>query len=467
MDQSKVLLKSTLIYTIGNIGSKIITFCLLPVFTFYLSKSELGKYDLMLNTISLMVPFVNLQISDAVYRWLIESKGDDLVRRKAITNGLVIVTVSTLTFIGLFSLVSVFIHFEYRVYFVLILLVSCYLPFFQQIVRGLGNGKLYSAVGIINALLIALVNAFFIAFVKNGIAGLFFALILANAISIGFIIYSLKLNKYVSLNLFDFAEAKKMLGYSWPLIPNMISWWLISTIDRYIILYFLNTDANGIYAVSTRFPTIITVINSVFLLAWQDHAVVNSSESEFVSSTFRKYIIFEFSLIFLLIASSKFMVEYFIDERYLESWRYMPLLYLGVAFSSFAAYVGVGYQRERKTTGIFVTTLVGAVINIAVSSVLINFIGLYAPGIGVFVSFLVVYLIRLKETKSFFPVAVDNVLLYSLLLISFLITGLTFVENKAINILGIVVAIALAFYLNKDLIRKAVAKSLGRVNLAK
>ncbi|SDM67794.1 oligosaccharide flippase family protein [Siphonobacter aquaeclarae] len=463
MDQSKVLLKSTLVYTIGNIGSKIITFCLLPVFTFYLNKSDLGKYDLMLNTISLLVPFVNLQISDAVYRWLIESKGDEEIKKKAITNGLVVVTVSTLLFIGLFWIVNQFVHFEFSVYFIFILVVSCYFPFLQQLIRGLGKGNLYSLVGIINALLIAFVNAFFLIFVKNGVSGLFIALILANAVSIGFIVYSLKLNRFVSLDLFDLGEAKKMLSYSWPLIPNMISWWLISTIDRYIILYFLNTDANGIYAVSTRFPAIITVINSVFLLAWQDHAVVNESKTDFVSNTFRKYIIFEFSLIFLLIAGSRFMVEYFIDARYLESWQYMPFLYLGVAFSSFAAYVGVGYQKERKTVGIFVTTLVGTVVNIIISSVLINYIGLFGPGIGVFVSFFLVYLIRLKETKSFFPVHVDNVLFFSLLFTAFLIMGLSFLDNKLFNVLAVVIAVGLSLYLNRELIRKIVLK--GKVML--
>lgn len=462
MDQSKVLLKSTLVYTIGNIGSKIIIFCLLPVFTFYLSKSDLGKYDLMITTISLVVPFASLQISDAVYRWLVEANGDDLKKKQAITNGLVVITLSIGAFIAIFSLVNLFVYFDFPLYFLLILVVSSYLPFFQQVIRGMGKGRLYSVVGIVNALLIACVNGLFILFIKNGVSGLFSALIIANFISICFIFYSLGIGKYVSLEAVNISVAKKMLAYSWPLIPNMISWWLISTIDRYIILYFMNTDANGIYAVSTRFPAIITVINSVFLLAWQDHAVANSSQKKFVSDTFRRYMILEFSLIFVLIASSKIMVGYLVDSRFTESWRYMPFLYLGVGFASFASYVGVGYLKEKKTKGVFFTTLIGAIVNIIISSVLINYIGLLAPGIGVFISFLLVFFIRVHQSKEFFPIEIDKPLFLKLMSIAFLVIGLTYVDNVLFNWVNMTVCVVMLVYLNLDILKKVVSKGMTK-----
>ena len=69
--------------------------------------------------------------------------------------------------------------------------------------------------------------------------------------------------------------------YSIPLIPNSISWFLINIANKYIILSKLGISDNGIYALSTRFPTIIGVISSVFILAWQDFIINNEPSKEY------------------------------------------------------------------------------------------------------------------------------------------------------------------------------------------
>ena len=72
----------------------------------------------------------------------------------------------------------------------------------------------------------------------------------------------------------------KMLKYSIPLIPTTVFWWITSVSDRYMVNGYIGDTANGIYAVSYKIPTILTIVSSVFMQAWQFSAVVESHGDE-------------------------------------------------------------------------------------------------------------------------------------------------------------------------------------------
>ena len=62
-------LKDIGIYAIGNIGSKVITFLMVPLYTYFVhDTSDFGYYDLCLQVCLLLMPFVTLQLRDGAYR---------------------------------------------------------------------------------------------------------------------------------------------------------------------------------------------------------------------------------------------------------------------------------------------------------------------------------------------------------------------------------------------------------------
>src|SRR5690606_32714093 len=149
--------------------------------------------------------------------------------------------------------------------------------------------------GIINAFLILLLNIFFLVVFEFGIEGLFISTMIANIITIIFIMVIIKINKLIIFNRVDLDLSKKMLGYSLPLVPNTMSWWLINSADKFLILYFLSAEMNGIYAISTRFPTILMIINSIFLLSWQDYILeAKDNDQNFGNKLFDKFLNFQF-----------------------------------------------------------------------------------------------------------------------------------------------------------------------------
>lgn len=457
MSQSAGLFKSTLIYTIGNLGSRILSFVLVPLYTIYLSKSQMGLYDLIITTASLLIPLITLQISDAVYRWLLEAREDRDKVSVAITNSFVVLLISVISFICLCTVIAVFAHFDFFIYTVLYILSNIFMLFLQQVARGLGNNKLYATAGILNTFMMVLFTVIFFVLLNWGLPGILLAGIISGIITSLVILNSGKLFQYFNLSKASKVEVRSMIKYSWPLIPNAVGWWLINEINRFLILLFIGVEANGIFAISARFPSLLVMINSIFLLSWQDLAVAAKGNKDTnkaaYSKIFNSYMVLEFTVVILLIAVSRYLVEIMIDPKFFESWKYMPLLYLSVAFASFSSFLGASYLNVKKTKRILLTTLAGSIVNIVICIALIKPAGLFAPAAGTLSGYFTMWLIRAYETRTFFSIKINYRLFITLLLVSFLMAKLVFIDNLLVNIAVVVFALLLVIFLNRPLFK--------------
>ena len=70
------LIKNSFIFTIANLGSKLLSFFLVPFYTFVLSTEELGVADALVNTVTLILPIISLYIQDAVMRFIMDKEND-------------------------------------------------------------------------------------------------------------------------------------------------------------------------------------------------------------------------------------------------------------------------------------------------------------------------------------------------------------------------------------------------------
>lgn len=390
----KKMFKETLTYSVGSFGSKILSFLLIPFYTYFLTKKELGEYDLLLTTISLFGPLVSLQISDAAYRWLIDKEYiSEVEKAKVITNSIITLLIGYLIFSIGFYIYIFFNDFQYHTYFIVLIFLNCLLPLLQNILRGQGNTRQFAINGILTTFLMVVFNIIFIYMLKLNIEGVFLANIVAYTIACSMILYKVKIIQYFRFKYWDLKLIKSMASYSLPLIPNLMSWWAISSASKFIILHYMGAEGNGLYAVASRFPALLLVINSVLLLPLQDRILKEENNTTF-NRLLNKFIIFEMILAFILGILSPLMTEILVSKEYFETWQYMPYLYLGVGFNAIAGFLGLKYQKEKNTLKITLTTLLGAVVSIVLSVVLIQYIGLQGISISFLIGFLVVLLVR-------------------------------------------------------------------------
>lgn len=399
-NKNKSLMKGMLIYAIGNFGTKILSFLIVPLYTFYISTEDMGTYDLLITTISLLTPIITLQISDAAYSFMIRGRMEpDICISSSMQLLLVNSVISTLVII----LVNLFFPIAFFWEFIILSITTNMLTVIQRMLRGLKNQKLFAVSGVIYTAVFLALNVVQICVLKQGVRSLLTSAIAANLITL-LAIYLLE--RQMRVNIFhkpDVPVVKEMLHFAVPLIPNQLSWWVINSSNRYIISLCLDRtgSANGIFSISYKFPTILQMILSLFNTSWQDVVVADNEDSgAFYTKVFRTLYILSFTLLLPLIPATKLVILWFMDPSYADAANYVAFLYLGTVFQSFASFYGVGYLRGKDTKRASTTSIYGAIVNVIIHLALVWFIGLQAAAISTFVGFLVMWLIREKHNRQ-------------------------------------------------------------------
>lgn len=111
------------------------------------------------------------------------------------------------------------------------------------------------------------------------------------------------------------------------------------------------------------------------------------------------------SLLLLLLQS---LMDIIVSDSFFTAWKYVPFLLLGVVFSSFSSFLGTNYIASKKTTGVLKTSLIGGLLNIFLNILLIPSLGVNGAAIGTMISFLVVWVLRIRDTKKFVEIKLNK-----------------------------------------------------------
>lgn len=431
MSKESKLAKNTLIYAIGNFGSKILAYVMVLVYSYYITPEELGYYDVVLTTISMVQPLVIFQINDGVFRFLVDSEKG---RQTAVVgNVMKFLCVTTIASEIVFAAICGFVNVQYAIWVGLLLFTTMFFTLMQDIVRGLGLNKEYAAYGILNSVVMLVLETFGLIVMNLGVK----ALIISKACAYGVCIVTMFARHRMLLQALRKRLSKAVLEpiirYSAPLVPNTICWWVVNSSDRYIILFALGTAYNGIYSMSTKFPTILTMITSIFYLAWQETAIkeYNTPERDcFFSEIFHKYSVLLFTLCLCAIPATRIVIELFVSAAYQEAWKYTGFLYLGAAFSALCSFLGMGYQISKETARSLATTIFAAVLNFTINIGCIHFAGLQAASFSTFAAYLFLFLIRLKHSKRYFTLTIQWGIFVSLFAAVLAVMALTFILSN-------------------------------------
>lgn len=454
---NKSLFFLSAIYAIGNFGSRVLSFLLVFFTTYYLTSSEVGELDLILISLNILIPLFSLQISDSIFRWLITAK-ESSDNKSIVSTGIIFYFFSSALFIfiwlGLdfFNLVSL----RQSNYFLALVIVQSLYILLQQTVRGLGYNKLYAVNGVINSFINVALSVYFLVFTNLKIEGLLISIITAYCLTIIQLVVVSKIYKSVNLKLFDIKLLKEMLAYSCPMVPNSLSWWGISSSNRYLILLFLGASFNGIFAIAFKLPTIVTMIVGIFTLAWQEKSILtfdDKNRNEYYTSIFDKYCSLLICFSAIVLSFNNILFHYFIDKSFNESKYLVPLLMLSTILSSLASFYSSGFLGAKKTSSLFISTLLSGILTIILSYLLIPYLGLYGAAIGILVGYVFLLLLRIYQSKDIFRIHVNYQKLCGLFMIFFISFLPTYFDNILLQISVVAFVCAISLYFNFSTIK--------------
>ncbi|MBQ2974733.1 MAG: flippase [Clostridia bacterium] len=398
----KKLAKNTVVFMVGNFGSKLISFVIVPLYTYVLTTEEYGIIDLFTTTINLILPFMILGLNEAVLRFL---AGKEMKKETVASDCFVVFLLNSLIVWALYPLYSGLPALgEHAFLFTVLLTVMAFNQVFLQYLRGNGQTVAFAMNGIIITAVTVLANLFFLLYLKMGIKGYLLAFIIAQLCSAVEIIFASKLWRDIRFKHINKKMLREMLSYCLPLIPGSLMWWVMNAGDKYMINYFIDASANGIYSVAHKFPTIINMFYAVFMQAWQLSAIEekkSDSSSGFHSNVYR-YILAVLAIVGSgIILVSKPLYLYVMESEFKIAWQSVPLLIIAQVFSCLTGFFGTVYVVEKKTKKALITTMCGAIANLAFNLVLIPKFGLIGAAAGTMLGYTVAASMRMLDTKKY------------------------------------------------------------------
>lgn len=423
------LVKNTGLFIIGSLVSKLLTYILIPFYTSILTTTEFGICDTLFTTVSLLYPIFTLIISEAVLRFAIDKEYD---RKQVFSIGfwftlvgfVIILMVSPLLllFEGMKSLVAIAVLFYLSVTMQVL---------FTQFCKGIKCTIQFTIAGILGTIITLITTILFLRYFQWGIKGYLLAYILGNFTVCFYLEVTCKLHKYIiTPRKISKSIMKDMLRYSLPIIPNSASWWIGTSSDRYILNGFCGYNVTGIYSIAYKIPSLMTTITSMFLNAWQISAVEEYG-SEDVHTYFNKIYDLFSSVLFIsvgiLIPISKVLSRILFADGFFEAWVFVPVLLFAYLFHDLSAYIGSLYAAAKETKILFTSTLLGALINIALNIALIPIWKAQGAAIATAFSFFVVWFVRIIDKKKVINLTINktNHLICSLFLTGEIILFLT------------------------------------------
>lgn len=409
MDKYKKLASNTIIFAIGTFSSKILSFLLMPFVTRMMTTGDYGTADLIQQTVNVLIPIVTLQVNSAALRFSLDNTAD---KRDVFTVGVRTTLAGFTVFLFLaypISLITIndFRLGDYILLIILFVLVSGFRQLCQQFVRGSGYVKLFAVDGIIATATTLLFTFLFLAVFKWGITGYILAIIASDACSIIFFTVTVKLNRYIKFRGLQKGITGQMLKYCVPLIPTVILWWIINVSDRYMITYFIDSSANGLYTAASKIPNFVILFSQIFIDAWQLSAVDeydSDSRADFFTKVFRVYSGGVFAVASALILFCQLLTKILVAQSYYESWRYVPILIIATTYSCIVNFLASVYMAEKKSTMSLLTAMSGAAANILLNLVLIPKIGANGAAVATVCAFLTVFVTRSANVRKYIKI---------------------------------------------------------------
>lgn len=400
MNKYSALAKNTVIFAIGTFSSKILSFIMVFFYSRAMQTAEFGMLDILINSAALMLPLAMLGITNAIIRFGLD---DENKKSDVFTSGLIAVGIG----FGVLLVVSpaIMLIDDLKNYVVLLyayVLMSALRHICSFFVRANNQPKLFAIDGVFSTFMTCLLTLIFLIPLKMGIVGYMLAIILADLSSVIFLSINGRLWSFVNFKGLNKRLTGTMIKFSLPLMPTSLLWWVVNVSDRYFVKYMLGDSANGLYAAAYKVPTILTLVATIFLDAWQISAVTEHKSEErnsFYSNIFKTFQGGVFVVGSLLIITAKLVTKILLAESYYDSWQYIPVLIFATVFISFVTFLGNIYLAEKKNVATLLTTLVGAVLNLILNYFLIKQMGAQGAAVATLISYVAVFIIRAVDIK--------------------------------------------------------------------
>ncbi|MCH5184040.1 MAG: oligosaccharide flippase family protein [Oscillospiraceae bacterium] len=441
--RSRYLLKNTVSFALGKFGTRLISFFLVPLYTYALLTEEYGTVDLISTVCTVVMPILILNISEAVMRFCLDHGAD---HKKIMSTGLLLLVFATGLGALLTPILYLFPSFSGYMWLIYAYVISmAYSQVFLCYLRGQEKLTAYSIGSILHTASAAGLNILFLVVLHWGIQGYLLAYVLSNVITAVYAAAAGRVDQAVKAFGLDRELSKAMIRFSVVLIPNTFMWWIINSSDRVMVTAFIGAAANGIYAVSYKIPSLLSTVSEVFNQAWLYSAIREKNSAD--ETAYHNAIYHNMVQALVIVTAGVMMVikpflGLYVAPEYESAWRYTPYLLIGFLFLSLATFLATSYSMHKDSLGFLLSSIMGAGVNLVLNLLLIPALGVSGAALATCASYVAVFLFRAVHTRKYIHIRIlrwKHLLCYGLLIA---MGALLFVQGVIGQVLLVVLFLA-------------------------
>ena len=448
LDNIKQTAKHTLIYSIGNLSTKLIGLILLPIYTSKLTTGDYGILAYLETTSLFIITILSFGLPTGILRFC---TSDNKEKDKEI-----IFTVFTFALaISLLVLVPLFI-FRLQLSHILLegpkdlalinlLLVIIPLEVINSltlsVIRLREKSKFYVFLVVSKFTLALLFNIYFIVEKGMKVEGIMLSQLISSATVILLSLWFLSRNMVLR---FHPKLLKEMIAYSFPLIFSMISSMALAMSDRYIIEYFIDFSELGVYSLGVKFAGLINVfIIQSFQLGYLPIAfkIYNQPDAKKFFTKIMTYL--TLVLIVTSLAVSLFSKEaiILIARKNPDFWRaflLIPVLCLGHVFKGIQYLLSLSMHYVKKTKINAFVVVFCAALNIGINLVIVKPLGIFGAALSTFFCYFVMAVIYYFYSQKYYRMNYEwsrIILLFLTGILLFLFSHYVLEEVNMLNLL--------------------------------
>jgi len=380
-----ILVKNTSLYTLGTIIPQAAGFILLPIYTHYLSPADYGIVNSMAVIGALISIFFTLCLERSMFRlyWDYPSEKEKKEFTGTLIIAIFIIATILLTILFLLNkyvglLYKSIPFYPFYAYTILASFMGIFSVIPKQYLMLKGKAGTFVVLSISQFIFNAGLILWYITVKFDGSLGYLKGNLFSQIILLPiFIFLSFK---FTSLK-FNYRFFKNALFYSLPLIPAIMTGWVLNLSDRVFIERYFNLTDVGLYSLGYKIAGLVGLVTGSFALAYTPifFKIANSQDQVKAKETLYKYnhiyLLFVILSCFIISFFSKEVIGIFLDIKYYSSWIFVPLISISLLFSQAAMITGNSFQQSKKLKVNMYFSMI-----IALFSIILNFI--LIPGFG-------------------------------------------------------------------------------------
>ena len=421
LSQLKSLTKASVVYGVGHILARLVTFLLLPYYSFHLTPAEYGEVTLYFLFMGVMQTFFVYGMDIAYLRYY-TMESDDTARKRItgttiwtslistsglsllmilfagpIGNALIIKPVHPDIVASMIILCSGIMFFDTLVTFPYLLLRGSHRPFS------------FTSVKIINVAINIGLNIWFVGSLNWGITGILWANLISSAVTLVILIPDLI---RAGALVIERKLLLEMIRFGIPNIPTYLFVMVVELADRKFLELYRGLDESGLYSAGYKLGMFMAVVTAAFRFAWQPF-FLSHAKDENAPSLFARVLTYYLTITGFLFVGLTFFVQpiietkwpgigFIIDQRYWAGLAVFPVILLAHIFDGVYANLMVGVYLKKLTRKLPAVTGAAALFTIVGNIVFTPIYGMWAAAYITLIAFLLqAFLLWLVVRKAY------------------------------------------------------------------